>query len=137
MSGLAKPFKLKMQPRNSVHTWKTQIVASELPETQLPKSMKHSYKQVKMVCLVEASLNGVDMKMKNRHWYSRGKKHLLAEFIVNAVIGHADLTFQIHDKAGRKLNQVDDPISVTWNPPQRRSFGEDQETVAEERYELG
>lgn len=82
---------------------------------------------------MDASLDKVDMKMKNRRWYNRGEQYRLAEFNVNVVIGHADLTFQIHDKSGQKLNLVDDPITVTWSPPQSNAHAENEEMTAEQR----
>jgi hypothetical protein len=114
--------------------WKTQIVTSELPEGQRPTSMRHGHDLVTRVCDVDASLDGVDMKLKNRHWYNRGEKYLRAEFNVNVVIGHADLTFQIHDKGGQKLNRIDDPISVEWNPPRSNSLAGQEEMTAEQRH---
>lgn len=135
VTGLSKPYKLKLKPISSGQSFKTQIVMSDLPETQLPKSMKYSNGQVIPVCSINASLDKVEMKMKNRHWYNRGEKYRLAEFNVNVVLGHADLTFQVHDKSGQKLNTVDDPISVSWSPPQGNSHGENEpeEMTAEQR----
>ncbi len=93
---------------------------STLPAGQRPKSLKHAGDAVKNVCDVDASLSGLDMKVKNRHWYNQGPKYLRAEFDVKTVIGPADLKFQVWAKNGI-CSKDHDAIDVKWDPPRRGS----------------
>jgi hypothetical protein len=132
-TGVSKQYQLKLNPSDSAKQWKTQIVMSELPAGQRPKSMRGVDGRVQRVCLVDASLMNVETKLKNRHWYSRGKKYLRAEFDVRTVIGNADLKFQIWSKGGVKLNSDHKAIDVKWDAPRSDSLPSTNEMTAEQR----
>jgi hypothetical protein len=66
MEGIKHQYRLKIDLGKERVPWKTQIVMSSLPATQLPQSMKRD--GVKPVCIVESVLSNEDMKLKNRHW---------------------------------------------------------------------
>ena len=70
---------------------------------------------------------GVDMKMKNRHFYNRGEKFLRVRFDVKVILGAADIRFQLQSKNGMVLNSDHDAIQVKWDPPRQvsRAGGED------------
>jgi hypothetical protein len=67
MQGIKHRYRLKIDLGKERVPWKTQIVMSKLPATQLPISMKRD--GVKTVCTVESVLSDGDMKLKNRHWF--------------------------------------------------------------------
>lgn len=136
-SGVSKPYLLKFDPDKGKKLWQSQIVTSELPEWQLPKSMRHGRDQVRTVCNVDALLDDINMKVKNRHWYSRGKRYLRAAFDVRVVIGHADLSFRILDKTGKNLSRDDSTISVSWGPPQIQKAASENHDMAAEAQEYG
>jgi hypothetical protein len=80
----------------------------------------HAGDSVKTVCEVNATLDEIDMKVKNRHWYNRGPRYLRAEFDVKTLIGPADLGFQVWTKNG-VCNTDHDSIDVKWDPPRIKS----------------
>jgi hypothetical protein len=65
------------------------------------------------VCAVESVLSERDMKLKNRHWYNFGPKYLRAEFLVQIIIGAANLKFQIVGKDG-VVSRGPDEVEVQW-----------------------
>ena len=89
------------------------------PSERLPTSMDQD--GAKVLCGVESVLKdkGVDMKLKNRHWYSKGEKYLRVRFDIRVILGAADLKFQIQSKNKVVLNNDYDAIQVRWDPPQR------------------
>lgn len=89
---------------------------------QLPNSLRHD--TAKVLCDVESMLNGLDMKLKNRHWYNRGEKYFRVAFIVKAIIGSANLKFQIASKDGKVLSRDHEAIQVKWEPPKEVISGE-------------
>lgn len=64
---------------------------SHYPPALLPKSMSH--KGVERVCTLHISTEGVDKKLKNRHWYNRKPVFWKGTFSVKVVVGPADLAF--------------------------------------------
>lgn len=89
------------------------------PHGQLPTSMNQD--GAKVLCGVESVLRdkGVDMKLKNRHWYSKGERYLRVRFDIKVILGAADLKFQLRSKNNVVLNNDHDAIQVKWDPPQR------------------
>lgn len=90
---------------------------------------------VKIVCNVESVLDRRDLKLKNRHWlvlpytplnvadcsrYNFGPQYYRADFDIKAIIGAADLKFQLWGNGGNRLSKDHDGIEVSWNPPQDR-----------------
>lgn len=80
--GVSKLFSLKMKPGDEGKPWKTSIVVSNAPGEQLPTNLEQDGAQI--LCNVESVLKdqGVDMKVKNRHWYNFGEKYVRASFHV-------------------------------------------------------
>ena len=113
--GISKPYFLKITPGNESKLCKTQIVMSAVPREQLPHSMRHD--GAKLLCNVESVLKGLDMKLKNRHWYSRGEKYLRAIFDIKVILGAADLKFQLQSKGGEILSRNHEAIQVKWIRP--------------------
>lgn len=89
------------------------------PRERLPTSLDQDGARV--LCGVESVLKdkGVDMKLKNRHWYNKGERYLRVRFDIRVIIGAADLKFQIQSKNNVVLNNDYDAIQVRWDPPQR------------------
>ena len=126
---MSHPYKLKLGLGDRDKSWKTHIVMSTLPAGQRPNSMKHAGDRVKSVCDVDANLSGIDMKVKNRHWYNQGPKYLRAEFDVKTVIGPADLKFQVWAKNG-VCSRDHDAINVKWDPPREGSAADTDDNGA-------
>ena len=71
-----------MKPGDEGKPWKTSIVVSNAPTEQLPTNLEQDGAQI--LCSVESVLKdrGIDMKLKNRHWYNFGEKYVRARFHV-------------------------------------------------------
>lgn len=125
--GFSKPYWLKVKPGQEDHSWKTNIIMSTEPRERLPTSLDQD--GAKVLCGVESMLKdkGVDMKLKNRHWYNKGEKYLRVRFDIRVILGAADLKFQLQSKNKVVLNNDYDAIQVRWDPPQRspKEDGED------------
>lgn len=93
------------------------------PRERLPTSLDQD--GAKVLCGVESVLKdkGVEMKMKNRHWYNKGEKYLRVRFDIKVILGAADLKFQLQSKNNVVLNNDHDAIQVRWDPPQRSATG--------------
>ena len=78
---------------------------------------------VKVVCEVESNLRNkiVDMKVKNRHWYSVGQQYVRVRFCVRVILGAADLKFQLQSNDRQVLSHDHDAIQVTWEAPEQSS----------------
>ena len=128
-TGITKPYLLKIKPGSEQNPWKTNIVISAEPRDRLPTSLDQD--RAKVLCSVESVLKdkGVDMKLKNRHWYSRGEKYIRARFEVKIILGAADLKFQLESRDRKVLSNGHDAIQIRWDPPQR-SPRADEDTMA-------
>ena len=115
-NGVSKPYWLKVKPGHESRTWKTNIIMSTNPREQLPTSLDQD--GVQLLCSVESLLkdSGVDMKLKNRHWYNRGEKYVRVRFDVRMVLGSADLQFQLVSRGQQLLSRNHDVIRVKWDP---------------------
>lgn len=55
------------------------------------------------------------MKLKNRHWYSRGRKYWRFRFDVKAKVGAADLKFVLVTKDQQEItSENNDAIEIIW-----------------------
>lgn len=63
---------------------------------QLPTNLEQDGAQI--ICSVESVLKdkGIDMKVKNRHWYNLGEKYVRASFHVKVSHHSAILPFGVH-----------------------------------------
>ncbi|KAH1328325.1 hypothetical protein KXV69_007370 [Aspergillus fumigatus] len=111
-TGFSKEFQLKLEPGREVETFQVHIVMSHYPPALLPKSMSH--KGVERVCTLHISTEGVDKKLKNRHWYNRKPVFWKGTFSVKVVVGPADLAFQLWSKDQRIRSSSHPPIAVKW-----------------------
>ena len=91
IDGVSKLFSLKMKPGDEGKPWKTSIVVSNAPGEQLPTNLEQDGAQI--LCNVESVLKdkGIDMKVKNRHWYNLGEKYVRAIFHVK--VSHHSAVF--------------------------------------------
>jgi len=101
---------------------------STLPPEQLPRSLKHN--GAKTICALESVLSGVDMKLKNRHWYNLGPQYFRADFNVKVIIGAADLQFQFRSKEDQPFSRQHDAITVKWDPPREILNGDADDMAA-------
>ena len=126
-SGITKPYLLKIKPGNEQIPWKTNIIISAEPREQLPTSIDRD--RARVLCSVESTLkdNGVNMKLKNRHWYSKGEKYFRARFEVKIIMGAADLKFQLQSRDQKVLSNEHDAIQIEWEPPQRSSRADEDD----------
>lgn len=88
---------------------------STVAREHLPSSLRQD--GAKQLCNVESMLQGLDMKLKNRHWYNRGEKYFRVTFNVKVILGAADLKFQIASKNGMVMSREHEAIQVKWEPP--------------------
>ena len=125
--GFSKPYWLKLKPGEEERPWKTNIIMSTEPRERLPTNLNQD--GAKILCGVESVLKdkGVDMKMKNRHFYNKREKFLRIRFNIRVILGAADLKFQIESKNNVVLNTDYDAIQVRWDPPKQnpREDGDD------------
>ena len=119
--GILKPYILKVPRGKEDSLWQTHVVMSDLPRNQLPTNL--SQDGAKRLCDVESVLKdrGVEMKMKNRHWYNRGEKYVRARFDIKVILGSADLKFQLQTKDMTVLSRDHDAIQVKWEVPKQSS----------------
>ncbi|KAE8141241.1 hypothetical protein BDV38DRAFT_237622 [Aspergillus pseudotamarii] len=115
-TGITKEFQLKVDPGRENDHWRVQIVMSTLPPDILPYNMRE--KGVQKVCCLDISVDAVDKKLKNRHWYSMKPAFWRTVFEVKVVVGPADLSFQLWSKDKRILSGKHEPIAVSWMPAQ-------------------
>ena len=89
------------------------------PRERLPTSLDQD--GAKILCGVASDLKGkgVEMKLKNHHWYNKGGRYLRVRFDIRVILGAADLKFQLQSKDKVVLNDDYDAIQVRWDPPQR------------------
>ncbi|KAG8527807.1 uncharacterized protein KY384_007961 [Bacidia gigantensis] len=116
-AGVMKPFTLKVKPGEEAEPWTTHIVMSTNPQDKLPSNTLQDGST--RLCDVSSILKGknIDMKMKNRHWYSRGDKYLRLRFDIKVVFGPADLKFVLQTKDQRVLSDGHNSIEVAWEVP--------------------
>ena len=102
---------------------------STVARDQLPTNLGQD--GAKLLCAVESVLKdkGVEMKLKNRHWYNRGEKYWRVKFDVKVILGAADLKFQLQSKDRTILSGEHDPIQVKWDAPVENST-EDRDGMA-------
>ena len=114
--GILKPYSLKVRPGHYDAQWKTHVVMCSLPREQLPTNMGEG--EVSHLCDITSSLKGkkVDMKVKNRHWYSRGERYMRVNFDVRVILGPADVKFRMESKGRDVLSEKHDAIQVIWEP---------------------
>ena len=127
--GFSKPYWLKLKPGQEDLPWKTNIVMSTEPRERLPTSLDQD--GAKILCGVESVLKdkGVDVKMKNRHWYNSGERYMRVRFNIRVILGAADLKFRLQSKNNVVLSHDHDAIQAKWDPPQQRRT-EDGEDMA-------
>ena len=99
------------------------------PRERLPTSLDQY--GAKILCGVVSDLKekGVEMKLKNRHWYNKGERYLRVRFDIRVILGAADLKFQLQSQDKVVLNNDYDAIQVRWDPPQRSPM-EDADDMA-------
>lgn len=68
-----------------------------------------------VICAVQISLDGVEKKRKNRHWYNVSPEYWRVRFNLRVIIGPASLRFQASNKDGSRILSKDHkPIIVEW-----------------------
>lgn len=109
-------FSRKIDAKDRYKIWKTQVVMSSLPTERLPRSMRQP--GAKLVCNIDAKMDGMSLVPKNDRWYSRKRPYWLATFEVRVIIGPADLQFELRnpDTGNRIQNGQHDLIPVRWEP---------------------
>ena len=87
---------------------------SGIPREQLPSSIRDH--GAKKLCEVSSILKDrdVEMKLKNRHWYSRGDKYWRFRFDVKIIVGAADLKFLLLTKDKRVISNHHEAIKIKW-----------------------
>lgn len=103
-----------MDPGQEDQPWRVSIVMSALPPDMLPHSLRHEGAQ--RVCDLNIFTDGVDKKLKNRHWYSMKPTFWRMTFDVRVVVGPADLSFQLWSRDKRIQTSNHEPIAVKWMP---------------------
>lgn len=109
--GIKHHYKLKLDPIRVNLPWKTRMLMSTLPASELPRSLKKEGSN--SVCSVESVLSHQDVKKKNRHWYNLGPEYYRAEFDMRVIVGAADLKFEMLGKDG-VVSRPHDQVEVQW-----------------------
>ena len=124
---------MKIDPGKEGRLWQTHVVMSTLPRDQLPSSL--SQKGAQRLCDVESVLQGkgVEMKRKNRHWYSRGEQYVRARFNIKVILGAADIKFQLESKDQKLLSNKHETIEVKWEEAKRGAANADEAAMYRER----
>ena len=132
-TGILKPYVMKIDPGKEEKVWQTHVVMSTLPRDQLPSSM--SQPGAKRLCDIESMLQGrgVELKRKNRHWYSRGDQYVRARFNIKVILGAADVKFQLESKDRKVLSNDHETIKVTWEDAKKTSTIADRAAMYRER----
>ncbi|KAF2672742.1 hypothetical protein BT63DRAFT_436614 [Microthyrium microscopicum] len=111
---VTRPFKRKLKPQDITRrSFPTSVLVSHAEAWQLPYNI-HS-QNVETMCDVISDLTKVPedkFKLKNRHWWNRGKKYRRVNYDINVVVGAADLTFELWFD-GQKISK-DNPIQELW-----------------------
>ncbi|KAL2286384.1 hypothetical protein FJTKL_07147 [Diaporthe vaccinii] len=113
-------FNQKIAKGSTVRHWDSVIVISHSEREFLPVSMKDS--GAKQLCMVRSDLSGVRdseleaVKQKRRHQalFSRSARWYNCTYEVRAVVGAADLTFELWFN-GQRFSKNHAPIRVTWD----------------------
>ncbi|KAL8740298.1 MAG: hypothetical protein Q9190_006981 [Brigantiaea leucoxantha] len=129
-NGVLRPFTIKIKPGQEDDLWQTHVVMSSAPTEQLPSNINQT--GAERLCDVAAVLKdkGVDMKLKNRHWYNRGEKYFRLRFDVKVVLGAADLKFVLQTKDQRTISDGHDAIQVVWEAPRENAADKTQGKAA-------
>jgi hypothetical protein len=69
---------------------------------------------VTTLCIVESTLTGVKMEVKNKHWWEFKKKHKVAEFDLKVIPGSADLKFQLWSNENM-ISRDQENLAVVWD----------------------
>lgn len=110
---------MKMDPGKEAQLWQTHVVMSTVAREQLPRSLNQD--GAKRLCDVESVLKdkGVEMKLKNRHWYNRGNEYVRVKFNIKVILGAADIRFQLQTKDRKVFSNNHDTIEVKWEALKR------------------
>lgn len=97
--------------------WDSVIVISHSEVDFLPVSMKDS--GAKQLCTVRSDLSGVsdadlEARRHSKGIFSRSKRWFNCSYEVRAIVGAADLTFELWYK-GKRFSKNHSPIKVTWD----------------------
>ncbi|PGH23948.1 hypothetical protein AJ80_02010 [Polytolypa hystricis UAMH7299] len=121
-TGLSRPFGIKVEPGQINDPWKVHVVMSTLPARELPQSMTHD--GAKSVCILSVYTEGVEKKLKNRHWYNSDPAYWMVKFNVKVVVGPADLKFELWSENKQIRSSKHEPIAVAWTPYKKETEGE-------------
>ncbi|KAJ0118011.1 hypothetical protein J7T55_014464 [Diaporthe amygdali] len=112
-------FSQKIAKGSAIRHWDSVIVISHSEREFLPVSMKDS--GAKQLCTVRSDLSGVrDSELepmrqkKSRGLFSRSARWYNCTYEVRALVGAADLTFQLWFN-GQRFSKNHSPIRVTWD----------------------
>ena len=114
--GVSEKYSIKIQMGQELEPWRTTIVMSTLPKSQLPRSMRSRGEHARIetsapadhratslgasvICSVETVLDTRDMKRKNSRWYNLRPEYNHAEFLVRMIVG-TGLRFEIWSTDG-------------------------------------
>ncbi|PGH31639.1 hypothetical protein GX50_05581 [[Emmonsia] crescens] len=114
-AGVSKRFHKKVDPKRIHEPWQVEIVISTLSPELLPQSMAHE--GAERLCEINIYTDGVGKKRKNHRWYHYRPFYYIVKLEVRAVIGSANLQFQLWDKNGCRIRTSGhEPIAVKWEP---------------------
>ncbi|KUI68783.1 hypothetical protein VM1G_04426 [Cytospora mali] len=110
-------FSQKIEKGSTIRHWDSIVVVSHSEKEFLPVSMKDS--GAKQLCTVRSDLSGVkdselEVKKRSRGFLSRSQKWLNCSYEVRAIIGPADLNFELWFN-GQRFSKNHTPIKVTWD----------------------
>ncbi|KAJ5084562.1 hypothetical protein NUU61_009141 [Penicillium alfredii] len=113
-TGVSKAFQIRMEKGQQNEPFKVQFVMSTLARSELPESLNQY--GVHPLCSLDIFTDGVERKLKNRHWYNFKPAFWRANFDVNVVVGAADLRFELWSNETKIRTSGHDPVNVKWEP---------------------
>ncbi|EEQ87740.1 uncharacterized protein BDCG_02860 [Blastomyces dermatitidis ER-3] len=114
-TGISKRFNKKVDPKRIQEPWKVEIVMSTLAPERLPQNMADD--GAERLCEISIFTDDVGKKQKNHRWYHYRPSYYFVKLEIRAVIGPANLQFQLWDTNGCRIRTSGhDPIAVKWEP---------------------
>jgi hypothetical protein len=114
-------FSRKCEPESqfnlrSHRSYQTTIVSSEMDRHMLPKVLNNSCQTVCEITSDFSTLPLTAFKLKNRHWWNRGRRYHRINYHIKVVLGPADIRFELWHN-GQKFSEGNS-IKVEWHAAQ-------------------
>ncbi|KAI0127356.1 hypothetical protein BJ170DRAFT_369976 [Xylariales sp. AK1849] len=122
---ITSTFTKKVDASDATRSWDAIVYISDMDRNLLPTSINGG--GAKQLCVVKSDLTGAKdsemmMKRKAKRFLRKGRKYYICSFDVKAIVGPADLRFELWF-GGERFSGNHEPIKVTWDPEGSRVGG--------------